>query len=152
FCERLTAREARTGRVYRLPTEAEWEYASRGGAYSRPFNIDGKASDSLSSTAANFIGDYPYGAAKGPYLKRTQKVGSYKPNGYGLYDMHGNVYEWCSDWFGADYYAKSPKSDPKGPADGTSRVIRGGSWDAHGRFCRSAAREALPPGYRHKGT
>lgn len=155
FCEKLTAREKTTSRrVYRLPTEAEWEYASRGGAESsKPFHIDGKASSSLASTQANFIGDYPYGdAAKKPYLKRTCEVGSYRPNGYGLYDMHGNVYEWCSDWFSADYYEKSPKSDPKGPADGSNRVIRGGSWGAHGRFCRSANRESLPPGYRHKGT
>src|SRR5262249_21352025 len=102
--------EKKKGRKYRLSTEAEWEYAARGGARSsEPFNVDGKSSNSLSSTQANFNGDAPYGGAdKGPYLGRTCKVGTYKANGFGLMDMHGNVYEWCEDWYDRDYYKGSP--------------------------------------------
>ena len=112
FCKKLTAKEAKSGRKYRLPTEAEWEYACRGGAASStPFHFG----DTLSSSQANFNGNYPYGGAdKGEYL-RTCKVGSYKKNGFGLYDMHGNVWEWCADWYSKDYYSKSPAKDPPGP-------------------------------------
>jgi formylglycine-generating enzyme required for sulfatase activity len=102
--------EKRAGRKYRLPSEAEVEYACRGGAPSyQVFHIG----NSLSSMQANFNGNAPYGgAAKGPDLGRTCKVGSYKPNRFGLYDMHGNVWEWCSDWYGGDYYGKSPRRAP----------------------------------------
>ena len=113
FCNKLTAlpEEKKAGRRYRLPTEAEWEYACRAGS-STPFH-SGK---SLSSKEANFNGNFPYGGAeKGPYLRRTTKVGSYKPNAWGLYDMHGNVQEWCSDFYDPDYYKTGPKTDPKGP-------------------------------------
>ena len=105
----------------------------------------------LSSDQANFYGDYPYGdATKGPYLERTCKVGSYRPNGFGLYDMHGNVAEWCSDWFDKDYYAASPAPDPSG-GKGSVRVIRGGSWDSVGRGCRSAFRSRYTPTFRYSG-
>jgi formylglycine-generating enzyme required for sulfatase activity len=106
FCTWLTQTES--GRVYRLPSEAEWEYACRGGApEAYPFHV-GQPLHSLSSTQANFHGDYPYGgAAKGPYLQRTTPVGSYPPNGWGLYDLHGNVWEWCADRYGGGYYPRA---------------------------------------------
>jgi uncharacterized protein (TIGR02996 family) len=139
FCAWLTQTEP--GRVYRLPSEAEWEYACRAGApEAYPFHA-GQPLHSLSSTQANFDGNYPYGgAAKGPYLKRTTPVGSYPPNGWGLYDLHGNVWEWCADRYGAAYYQRSPRQDPPGPPRGSVRVVRGGSWHSYGQNCRSANR------------
>jgi formylglycine-generating enzyme required for sulfatase activity/outer membrane protein assembly factor BamB len=145
FCARLSElpAEKEAGRVYRLPTEAEWEYACRAGT-TTPFS----AGDSLSSLQANFNGNNPAGgAARGPFLARTSAVGSYAPNAWGLYDMHGNVWEWCADWYGRTYYRESPSEDPAGPATGSSRVIRGGEWYGDGRDCRSAFRYAdLPDG------
>jgi formylglycine-generating enzyme required for sulfatase activity len=141
FLQRLSALETerRAGRSYRLPTEAEWEYACRGGGCSStPFHFG----SSLSSTQANFDGRYPYGGgASGPYLERTCAVGSYRPNAFGLYDMHGNVYEWCADFYDEHYYSNSPKADPRGPSEGwRSRVMRGGGWRSESRGCRSAYR------------
>ena len=136
------------GRAYRLPTEAEWEYACRGGANSStPFSFGG----SLSSTQANFDGDYPYGgAAREPYLQRTTAVGSYPPNAYGLFDMHGNVWEWCQDWFGP--YSRKSVKDPTGASTGEHRVLRGGSWYNGGSDCRAACRVHDDPGSRdHDG-
>jgi formylglycine-generating enzyme required for sulfatase activity len=138
FCEKLSAlaKEKQAGRRYRLPTEAEWEYAARAGTRTA-FHCGNR----LSSTQANFDGRYPYGGAdKGPALGRPTTVGSYKPNAFGLFDMHGNVQQWCSDWFDRDYYRVSPKSDPRGPQRGKSRILRGGSWDSDARTCRAAAR------------
>jgi uncharacterized protein (TIGR02996 family) len=147
FCAWLTKSES--GRVYRLPTEAEWEYSCRGGApESYPFHV-GQPLHSLSSTQATFDGNSPYGgAAKGPYLQRTTPVGSYPPNGWGLYDLHGNVWEWCADRYGADYYQQSPRQDPPGPLEGSARVIRGGSWPHYGQYCRSANRSRREPADR----
>ena len=145
FCRRLSEQPAEraAGRVYRLPTEAEWEYACRAGTTSI-FNFG----DTLSSTQANFNGAEPFGNAEtGPFLNRTNRVGSYKPNEFGLYDMHGNLHEWCLDRFERDYYSVSPAEDPQGPEQGTSRVIRGGDWYSDGRDCRSAFRYAdIPDG------
>jgi formylglycine-generating enzyme required for sulfatase activity len=140
FCARLSARpvEKTAGRKYRLPTEAEWEYAGRGGAPAYQVFHFG---NSLSSTQANFVGSHPYGgAAEGPYLGRTCKVGSFKPNAFGLFDMHGNVWEWCNDWYDKDYYRKGPRRDPNGAVEGECRVIRGGSWDDVSECCRSGRR------------
>jgi formylglycine-generating enzyme required for sulfatase activity len=139
--------EREAGRGYRLPSEAEWEHACRGGASEYQVFHYG---NSLSSAQANFNGNYPYGAAKSPYLERTSKVGSYEPNGFGLYDMHGNVWEWCADWYGNDYYKNSPRRDPAGPAGGSSRVLRGGSWDCFGQRCRSAWRNGSEPASRYE--
>jgi formylglycine-generating enzyme required for sulfatase activity len=137
FCEKLTKKE-NNERLYRLPTEAEWEYSCRGGANSYQVFHYG---NSLSSSQANFNGRYPYGnAVRGRYLERTSEVGGYKKNNFGLYDMHGNVWEWCSDWYGNDYYRKSPRRDPQGPSEGSHRVSRGGCWWNFGSSCRSAAR------------
>jgi formylglycine-generating enzyme required for sulfatase activity len=150
FCTRLSAlpEEKKAGRTYRLPSEAEWEYACRAGT-TTPFHVGA----ALSSEQANFNGNYPYGgAAKGPFLRRTAKVGSYPPNAWGLYDMHGNVYEWCNDWYDPDYYKNSPKDNPKGPDKGVMAtgfeshyfvVVRGGCWLDEGRACRSARRFRL---------
>ena len=134
----------------RLPTEAEWEYACRGGTKADAvFGIgDGKT---LTSAQANFDGDYPYGCKQnGPYWQRTTPVGSYnRPNGFALFDMHGNVWEWCQDWYDAKYYRNSPKDDPPGPKAGSGRVLRGGSWGYDGSYCRSGCRSGRDPARRY---
>jgi formylglycine-generating enzyme required for sulfatase activity len=141
YTEKLTKKRS-DKLVYRLPTEAEWEYACRGGrSFSQPFGIgDGRA---LSSTEANFDGDFPYGGgAKGKRLQSTCSVGSYPANALGLHDMHGNVYEWCADWY-AEYPAGGV-TNPRGPSEagsvGSVRVIRGGAWYFRGNICRAARR------------
>jgi uncharacterized protein (TIGR02996 family) len=146
FCRRLSElpEERRAGRRYRLPTEAEWEYACRAGiSLAGPFHQGA----SLSSRQANFNGQaepYP-GAEPGPWLERPCPVDSYPPNAFGLYDLHGNVSEWCADWFAPHYYEESPEADPPGPATGERRVLRGGAWNDHGRHCRAALRYDRPP-------
>ena len=133
----------RTGQTFRLPTEAEWEYACRAGTETA-FHYG----DTLTSNQANFNGEHPYPhdeAAKGVDLGKTISVGSYPPNAFGLYDMHGNVFEWCQDWYGENYYQNSPVSDPSGPSYGLGRVTRGGSWREYAGNCRSAYRNGLIP-------
>jgi len=150
YCGKLTQQERSAGRlpagyVYRLPTEAEWEYACRAGTTTAT-----AYGDSLSSAQANFDGNYPYnGAAVGPYLGRTTAVGSYTPNAWGLYDMHGNVWEWCLDWYGT--YPGGSVTDPKGAVSGSYRVVRGGGWGGDGWLCRSAYRFHYWPDYRSNG-
>lgn len=139
FCRKLSARfeERKAGRAYYLPTEAEWEYACRAGTLAAfSFGM------SLSSHQANFNGNRPYGNANvGPFRECTTQVGSFQPNSLGIYDMHGNVWEWCADFYGADYYRHSPERDPLGPRSGTERVLRGGNWNSSGGMnCRSARR------------
>jgi formylglycine-generating enzyme required for sulfatase activity len=133
--------------LYRLPTEAEWEYACRGGrSSSNPFDVgDGRA---LSSREANFDGNLPYGGAdKGPNLQATCRVGSYPANALGLSDMHGNVDEWCADWYGP--YPQGAVTNPSGPPEGSSRVDRGGCWSSPARRCRAGYRGRIVPGLRH---
>jgi formylglycine-generating enzyme required for sulfatase activity len=104
---------------------------------------------SLSSSHANFDGRRPYGSAgRGDFLQRTSAVGSYPANAWGLRDMHGNVWEWCSDWYAEDAYRRCPRCDPEGPGRGSERVLRGGSWQNHGRLCRAACRDRAGPEYR----
>jgi serine/threonine protein kinase len=138
FCEKLSALkdERHAGHVYRLPTEAEWEYACRSGTQT-VFHFG----DTLSPGEANFNTKFPYGGAiPHPILGRPMPVGSFKPNAWGLYDMHGNVWEWCQDWFDPDYYHHALSDDPRGPEKGSHHVLRGGGWGVRGDWCRSARR------------
>jgi formylglycine-generating enzyme required for sulfatase activity len=140
FIKRLNDRNDGFG--YSLPTEAEWEYAARAGT-TTAFAFG----NSLSSTQANFNGNYPYGnAARGPYLQRTTKVGSYRPNAWGLYDMHGNVWEWVEDIY-QDSYTGLPTDGSANTTRGDSsrRVLRGGSWGSYGNGSRSAFRGGYSP-------
>ena len=132
YCHRLSEKE---GMEYRLPTEAEWEYACRAGTKTN-YSF-GDAKDDLSDFA--WWGGLSGG---GNALKEQypHEVAKKKPNPWGLFDMHGNVYEWCSDWYGENYYAMSPSIDPKGPDSGQYHVYRGGSALSHPMFCRSAVR------------
>ena len=129
---------------YRLPTEAEWEYACRAGTIT-PFYFG----ETISTDQANYDGNYVYGQGrKGVYRERTVPVKSFPPNPWGLYGMHGNVWEWVSDWYGAKYYASSPSKDPQGPSNGQYRVLRGGSWGGKPKALRSAARRGTFPAGR----
>jgi formylglycine-generating enzyme len=125
-----------------LPTEAQWEYVCRAGT-STPFNTG----TCLSFEAANYRWDYPYSGCSNSnttYPKRTQALGSYFPNAWNVYDMHGNVWEWCSDWSAP--YSPVAQTNPTGPAVGSHRVIRGGSWSNSAHYCRSAFRGENDPG------
>ena len=133
----------RNANGYRLPTEAEWEYACRAGTRT-PFSTGNNITTSL----ANYNGNYPYNNnAKGTYRERTTTVGSFAPNPWGLYDMHGNVWEWCWDWYGS--YPAGAQTDPAGASSGSSRVYRGGGWDFTAQFVRSAYRFYVTPSDRY---
>ena len=152
YCARLTQQERAAGRLlagwaYRLPTESEWEYACRAGT-TTAFHYG----SALLNGMANFDTSNEYDAEVGSittnttgigYLGRTTAVGSYQPNAWGLYDMHGNLWEWCLDWYGA--YPPGSVSDPPGGTSGPGRVDRGGGWGTYGTFCRSAQRSYDPP-------
>jgi len=127
---------------YRLPTEAEWEYACRAGTKT-PFSTG----NNITTDQANYDGNFPYNNnAKGKTQNKTTPVGTYKANAWGLFDMHGNVYEWCYDWYG-DYDQSDPEY-PAGPGNGKERVLRGGSWSNDGRELRSAFRGYNTPDRR----
>ncbi|MFO0879355.1 MAG: SUMF1/EgtB/PvdO family nonheme iron enzyme [Gemmataceae bacterium] len=148
FCTRLTELAGSPRWVYRLPTEAEWEYACRGGAASTAPYYLGSA---ISSRFANFDGTHPHPASeRGTYLVRTCRVGSYPPNALGLYDMAGNVWEWCADWFDENYYRVSPTVDPPGPPMGNRRVLRGGAFWNWGSCLRAARRVRNTPDSREQ--
>jgi len=130
---------------FRLPTEAEWEYACRAGT-ATPFHFG----QTISTEQANYDGSYVYGnGPKGVRRGETTAVGSLAANAWGLHDMHGNVWEWCADWYGD--YSPGSVTDPTGPASGRCRVLRGGSWLSAPGFCRSADRGYVVPGYRYNG-
>jgi len=136
FCRRLSGLDEETAAEYRLPTEAEWEYACRGGTTTLYCFGDDEATLGEFAWYVNNSGD------------TTHPVGEKRPNVWGLYDMNGNVWEWCQDWFDSGYYKDSPRDDPGGPTTGSHRVRRGGSWYVAPRFCRSAGRGRLAPDYR----
>lgn len=143
FCRKV--REL-TGKAVRLPTEAEWEYAARGGT-TTPFYWGGE----LNGTQANCIGTYPYGTeATGPDLEATSPVGSYAaefPHPWGLADVIGNVWEWCADWYDPEFYSRSPKVDPECHSGRhINRVLRGGSLNADAENCRAASGYGADPG------
>jgi formylglycine-generating enzyme required for sulfatase activity/Flp pilus assembly protein TadD len=159
FCKKLTERERRNRKIgprdlYRLPTEAEWEYACRAGT-TTPFHFG----ETISTAQANYHGDFVYGSGgkgldrggKGLNRGKTTKVGIFPANAFGLYDMHGNVWEKCKDWY--EKYPTGPVTDPEGPGSGSIRVIRGGSWVGEPRSCRSARRGWSVPvnRYSHEG-
>ena len=134
FLRRLNTR---TGQNYRLPTEAEWEFAARGGNKSRGYKYAG----------SNNIADVAWYLSNSGY--KTRPVGQKSPNELGLYDMSGNVWEWCQDRYGG--YSSSAKTNPTGSSTGSFRVIRGGSWDSDPQDCRVANRYNFGPGIRYYG-
>jgi formylglycine-generating enzyme required for sulfatase activity len=131
----------------RLPTEAEWEYACRAGT-STPFNTGAN----LTTDQANYNGNCPYqNFPKGKYIGKTTPVGSYPSNGWGLYDLHGNVMEWCLDWYGEKYYDECKQEgiveNPQGPGNSFYRVLRGGSWDYPAAIAVQMPATAIPRKY-----
>jgi formylglycine-generating enzyme required for sulfatase activity/serine/threonine protein kinase len=152
FCSWLSLKE---GKTYRLPTEAEWEYACRGGTKTAYQGGDDPESLALigNVTDGTFKAKFPKTIASAAIAAQdgyvfSAPVGQYRKNGFGIYDMHGNVAEWCEDWHDKDYYSRSPAQDPPGASTGTNRVFRGGSWHSNPRLCRSAQRTSFPPTFR----
>ena len=125
---------SKTGKSYRLPTEAEWEYAARSGG--RKEKYAGTSSDSD-------LKDYAWYGSNSD--NETHPAGQKKPNGLGIYDMSGNVYEWCQDWFSSHYYKNSPRDNPRGPSSGSHRVFRGGSWLNEALLLRASDRNDEDP-------
>jgi formylglycine-generating enzyme len=133
YCQWLTELK---GESYRLPTEAEWEKACRGGNPDYEYAWGDDPPESLEYFQGDWTGPRP--------------VGTWRANGFGLFNMGENVHEWCMDWFSADYYAVSPERNPAGPPEGTRRASRGGSWRHQVRGSRSAHRSSLPPEFQYE--
>jgi formylglycine-generating enzyme len=151
FCQWLGRKE---GKTYRLPTEAEWEYACRAGTATRyghsddPDGLPRMANVADPRGRTSFPAVQNFDVPKNEPVRFTVPVGSFPPNRFGLCDMHGNVWEWCGDWHGADYYARSPLDDPTGPKSGVRRVRRGGAWHSFPLWTRAAFRNWNTPDSR----
>ncbi len=137
YCEWLSAC---SGREFRLPTEAEWERAARGGRESALFPWGETPPQSLPCYAERCAGNWETG---------PEPVGRFDPNAYGLYNMCDNVHEWCSDWYAPDYYGVSLERNPRGPKTGERRASRGGSWRHYIKISRCAARSSIPPEFKY---
>ena len=143
FCRWLSTKE---GRTYRLPTEAEWEKAARGGLEGKRYPWGDQLPDGSQCNFADRNTDFPWSDKKvDDGYKFTAPVKSYPPNGYGIYDVAGNVWEWCQDWFDWRYYQISPRENPQGAGSGIDRSIRGGSWCNDANIIRCAFRGYLFP-------
>ncbi|MGA2253030.1 MAG: formylglycine-generating enzyme family protein [Thermoguttaceae bacterium] len=137
FLGKLNAKSAAGAGKFQLPSEAQWEFACRAGSTTKYYFGDDETR----------LGEYAWYGKNSD--RKTHPVGEKKPNTWGLYDMHGNVWEWCQDWYDAGYYAKSPTDDPTGTATGSYRVSRGGCWINPAGVCRSAFhRGGYVPGRR----
>jgi formylglycine-generating enzyme len=151
FCKWLSKKE---GNTYRLPTEAEWEYACRAGTTTRYYSGDDpktlvKVANVADATAKAKFSDWSWTIKVNDGYVFTSPVGQFKPNAFGLYDMHGNAWQWCADCYGEDYYGKSPADDPKGPKTGGCRILRGGSWYCKPFIANSAIRDRNSPDIRN---
>ena len=150
FCKWLTKEESKT---FRLPTEAEWEYACRAGTTTRYYSGDdpetlAKVGNVADAVAKAMFPGWKYTIKGCDGYLFTAPVGKFKPNPFGLYDMHGNAWQWCADRYGANYYAASPADDPTGPDYGDQRVLRGGSWSFGPLYARSAKCRRVTPDSR----
>jgi formylglycine-generating enzyme required for sulfatase activity len=149
FCKWLSGKE---GKTYRLPTEAEWEYACRAGTKTRYFSGDDPRTladvANTADAAAKGKLELHFALKASDGYAFTAPVGQLKPNAFGLYDMQGNAWQWCADWYGKNYYGKSPLDTPRGPDYGDRRVVRGGTWCYWPNDARSAKRAGNSPNDR----